>query len=463
MLRQGVLKVANSGNPAEVLRNAITEHDEFKFDMSDIVRFRKEMKILITNLGKVQNEQTEADELPGSSKKSEEEEEGVHPLLLSTNSILQEPQVCPMSMDGEDGVEFDVDCDVNHYHDHAEDAAERSNPRPPADSDALIEIDVYDEWFQELTGVLQPDDDWVTVEYEMTSLNKSPRLHYVPKGLNDSEKEVWIFPGRKQPSQGGVLSHDFIDDEFDLKTFAVNSFNWIGDEEYLCEKAQRDGGKRHQHDQGLPPDAAPKRRKKVVPVLAPERKRDHAIFGVDHQCNFQTQVTAIEKFFRGTKTILYICGSPGVGKTTAIHWCCDQAEKAVRAGQFEGVVNILIGRVTVVVSINAIDFLNEIAGVLEMTMTLKTYKKSLQKLTRKNDLVILVIDEGDKLTSAKDGSKMYRLWLGLCALATNSAGKFRVVGISNAVDNAVAKKVTKNFDKNVMVSCDLWHRNDQSS
>lgn len=174
MLRQGVLKVANSGNPAEVLRNAITEHDEFKFDMSDIVRFRKEMKILITNLGKVQNEQTEADELPGSSKKSEEEEEGVHPLLLSTNSILQEPQVCPMSMDGEDGVEFDVDCDVNHYHDHAEDAAERSNPRPPADSDALIEIDVYDEWFQELTGVLQPDDDWVTVEYEMTSLNKSP-------------------------------------------------------------------------------------------------------------------------------------------------------------------------------------------------------------------------------------------------------------------------------------------------
>ena len=50
MLRHKVLTVAGHTSPGDALRDAITERDEFQFDMDDIVRIRKEMKILIDNL-----------------------------------------------------------------------------------------------------------------------------------------------------------------------------------------------------------------------------------------------------------------------------------------------------------------------------------------------------------------------------------------------------------------------------
>ena len=63
-----------------------------------------------------------------------------------------------------------------------------------------------------------------------------------------------------------MCHHDFIDNEFDLKTFVVNFFNWIGDNELLGEKHNKIVGVMDDTtNSNIPPDAASKR-KKVVPV-----------------------------------------------------------------------------------------------------------------------------------------------------------------------------------------------------
>jgi hypothetical protein len=48
MLCHSILTVADHDSPAEALRKAITERNQFKSDKSNIVQIREEIKILIT-------------------------------------------------------------------------------------------------------------------------------------------------------------------------------------------------------------------------------------------------------------------------------------------------------------------------------------------------------------------------------------------------------------------------------
>lgn len=50
MLRHNEVSIAGDANPGEALKDAITDSDEFQFDMQDIERIRLEMKVLISRL-----------------------------------------------------------------------------------------------------------------------------------------------------------------------------------------------------------------------------------------------------------------------------------------------------------------------------------------------------------------------------------------------------------------------------
>ena len=50
MLRHNAVTIAGYANPGEALKDAITDRDEFQFDMQDIERIRLEMKVLISRL-----------------------------------------------------------------------------------------------------------------------------------------------------------------------------------------------------------------------------------------------------------------------------------------------------------------------------------------------------------------------------------------------------------------------------
>jgi AAA domain len=174
---------------------------------------------------------------------------------------------------------------------------------------------------------------------------------------------------------------------------------------------------------------------------------------------FQRHVDDIGKFFkqmissRGShgeskqfERILYIRGSPGVGKTTAVNWCCDEAEEAVRRGEFGGGNNILIGRVKTVVTTDPTAILNEIAVALGMgsnIMTTKNHKATIKKFTKNKDLVILVLDEVDNMISGQGGreSGSEKILQSLCDLALDSASNFSLVGISNVIGNKVGRKL----------------------
>jgi hypothetical protein len=50
MLRHNAVTVAGDATPGEALKDAITDRDEFQFNMQDIERIRVEIKVLISRL-----------------------------------------------------------------------------------------------------------------------------------------------------------------------------------------------------------------------------------------------------------------------------------------------------------------------------------------------------------------------------------------------------------------------------
>ena len=141
-------------------------------------------------------------------------------------------------------------------------------PSPRRDGDKSM--DEYDQWIQQLTQLVQPHHCWQTVKNLMRGKPYGQGLTWKHcRGVGGVESRVYIFPGRQGPKHGGRLKYDFLYDEFDLKQFAVDTFNWNGDDEYLQDKESQDcDGRRRRRTrvrQTLPP-SVPKRRKVQVPV-----------------------------------------------------------------------------------------------------------------------------------------------------------------------------------------------------
>jgi hypothetical protein len=141
-------------------------------------------------------------------------------------------------------------------------------PSPRQDGDKSM--DEYDQWIQQLTQLVQPHHCWQTVKNLMRGKPYGQGLTWKHcRGVGGVESRVYMFPGRQGPKHGGKLNHDFVYDEFYLKKFVVDTFNWNGDDEYLQDKETQDCGGRRRRctrvGQTLPP-SVPKRRKVQVPV-----------------------------------------------------------------------------------------------------------------------------------------------------------------------------------------------------
>lgn len=162
---------------------------------------------------------------------------------------------------------------------------------------------------------------------------------------------------------------------------------------------------------------------------------------------FKDQVRQVQSFLRNViknrkasdkdteKPILYVCGAPGVGKTSAVEWCCQQA-----TGIQFAFVNAASTNDTKVV-------LQEIKEALDIPgqqLTVTSFKKHLKKNTE--GLVVLVIDEVDHMMSARsnDGRKMTakeKLLNEFCTLASDPENGFALIGIANSVAASTVKKL----------------------
>ena len=435
-------------------------------------------------------------------------EENISGILLTQDFPMESDDVDVDSGDEVNSVGEDIKPDADVHQDTAQmeelGATQASpvknvtKPRSPSHQGSSS-IDEYDQWIQRVAGLVNPDDCWTTVFKMMKEHGLS--WDYVSGELHSA---AYTFPGRQEPAKGGRVMHDFVYEEFDLKELAVRSLNWKGDEQYQSEKEVREcAGRRlrkracdnspakdQKRTKGVTPntdDHSPSNPKLASPVgslslTTPEKystvgerlRSCQRVLQVSHKCQkisniedgkptkFQAQLKALEKFLMGTmlskgshggtanaKPILYICGSPGVGKTTAVNWCCDQAEKAVQKGELDGINDILIGRIKTILTRDATEILHDISGVLGMgskAMTMKNHKDQLKKLAKRKDLVLLVIDEVDNMVSARGGeaeSGSAKILQNLCELASDPTCKFSLVGISNAVDNAQAKALKK--------------------
>ena len=117
----------------------------------------------------------------------------------------------------------------------------------------------YDQWIERLTGLVQPDHSWTTV-FDLMMANddegKKGLTWMYTKGVSKVWPRCYIFPGRQVPSRG-KLHVDFVYDEFDLQTLAVDYLYWNGDKAYLHEKEQRDSGNCRRQRSSLPQTQPP--------------------------------------------------------------------------------------------------------------------------------------------------------------------------------------------------------------
>ena len=209
------MTVAGHTSPAEALKEAITERAEF-----DIGRIREEMVVLIDNLAKVYKE--------FQARPNSEEDAPVHLAADnfdadnkcldhdSTNSILtQGPKDFLMSVhagtDWEDAVylvaddsdvDCDVDCDMGHNHDSLGSRSHSSKLnsmevttegstctnvamlKPSSHVPRLIDVpyvgknstDEYDQWIQQTTLMVQPDDCYQKVYHAMMSKKRKGKF-----------------------------------------------------------------------------------------------------------------------------------------------------------------------------------------------------------------------------------------------------------------------------------------------
>ena len=379
--------------------------------------------------------------------------------------------------------------------------------KPGKRKDLLIDEAEYEKWIQNLVDVVKPDDHWVEVQRKM---NVYGMTHANGAGSGGYD---FNFPGRKPRSKGGMLGHGYVEEVFDLKMLAVERFNWNADEKVLSEKAEREsGGRRAKRSRNASPVQVRKRKAEKDNSMRPKAKqhRENAspqasrslptpekketigeklescqrvlqesqktkklsIVNNGKPSKLKVQVDDIQKFLntaiasngghgetKSTKPILYICGSPGVGKTTAVDWCCEQAVVDVNQGDLQCVDGLKFSFVNGISTSDAKAVLKEIAEGLNIKTKQMTVKLLMNYLKKNEDMLILVIDEVDNMVLARGESspknQSEKLLQELCELASDPSYKFALIGISNAVDSMEAKRLKMIG----MVSCArvAWH------
>ena len=106
---------------------------------------------------------------------------------------------------------------------------------------------------------------------------------------------------------------------------------------------------------------------------------------------------------QGEPAALYVCGVPGIGKTSGVKWCCAKAiEQTTNNSDYEGptptVVHINAGHMSSASKPEGI-LLEEMARALGMKAPEKRKKSNILKHIKANEMILVVVDEIDLLVS----------------------------------------------------------------
>jgi hypothetical protein len=190
----------------------------------------------------------------------------------------------------------------------------------------------------------------------------------------------------------------------------------------------------------------------------------------EHQTLFQRNVVSLRNFLcavvetegargekRGDPAILYVCGAPGVGKTSAVQWACRETE--LWASEKQGLDNLLLPSFCF---INAADMqtasnaskqiTDKIADALSLKGKRRTregVEKALEGGRSSHSCLVMVVDEIELLlserskTSAVPSSSSETALKMLCEWSTAQNFRFALIGISNSIGNQHVKRLQR--------------------
>jgi hypothetical protein len=197
-----------------------------------------------------------------------------------------------------------------------------------------------------------------------------------------------------------------------------------------------------------------------------------AVAGVapEHQTPFQRNVGSLCTFLRavvetkgahgekwGDPANLYICGAPGVGKTSAMQWAHKQTK--LWASEKQGLENLLLPSFCFInaddmqTSSNALKKITEmIADALSLKGKRRTregVEKALEGGPRSHSCLVMVVDEIDLLLSERSkrsavpSSSSETALKMLCEWSTAQNFRFALIGISNSIGNQQVQRLQR--------------------
>jgi len=157
-------------------------------------------------------------------------------------------------------------------------------------------------------------------------------------------------------------------------------------------------------------------------------------------CGFVQAALSSECFDGGEEgkpAALYCCGAPGIGKSSGVTWCCEQAVQCLETDD--------VTAKPVLCSINASGKTwNTILSTIGSSLGLKsnfTEKNIETKLRKSAKPILVIVDEIDTLLSGGHGSIKYDGLVKLLKWAGDDSIRLALIGISNAMNDEISHEL----------------------
>jgi len=319
--------------------------------------------------------------------------------------------------------------------------------------------DDYNDWFEQMLGCILPCDSWTEVMRKMTEHGLEKREE---RGSSDFE---YVFPGKPDRNQNGRAGVDYVTDELTLQLFVKDKFEWKGDANF--QEKERSQGRILDDLEGLGRNTSGDKKSSTLELVTVRKKMLSSIRALQSlgrgaklsiaadetsTSKFKSQVKQINGFltnalsaeagldFNGNyKPVLYVCGSVGVGKTSAVKWCCKQIEMSVKGRCFGAVKSFSHALINGTTSNKKDCVLQNIFKQFNINSNKISMSSFKSFLRRKNTFTVLIVDEIDNLVQTRKDifapyDKLEQLLEELCSLAADSKYPFAIIGISNVVE-----------------------------
>ena len=182
-------------------------------------------------------------------------------------------------------------------------------------------------------------------------------------------------------------------------------------------------------------------------ALNPSHQAERPTIGNDLHSNFAKNIGRVSEFTQstlsseclnggqeGVSAALYVCGAPGIGKTSGVLWCCDQAISSLNADDGPkprlSVVNGLEQ------SWDAI--LDDLGSTLGFKNSCSE-KRIISALRKGKVPVLMVVDEIDALVAI--GSSKFEGLKKLLQWANDPEAHLALIGISNSMNDEKAHEI----------------------